>query len=1233
MLCSPQLTLLAALVAALWACTVRAYSLQAASVPTLDMAALGDLGLVGQFDGVSRYTYVGQANASAVSGIAVDTPANLYFGLDSTDGAVAAMCSLDSTVYVIGNFTRIGATAVAGIAAIDSSSGRVSAVGSGLSGSAVAILCDESASLVYVGGSFMHNNASNVAVWDVAAGAWATVPFGGLTGSGSVVNAIAATDSSVVFGGRFTGLGAASNSTTTTTSQVINLASGDITATASRDGSSANASAILCASSSSDGSISSEDVWLADNSTTATWEDSFDYSFSPTVLRLRNTGLDASGTRSFRFIATPLDGIMNFTYTDADGNEASCAAFCPLDNSTDYQEFSFVNVISMTGFAIELVDYYGDNAGLSGLELLQEDIVTYAVAAYNEPATCKKSSTTVAATNSTAGTVSYVSTVSVYGGPWNKTDSSTTPYLTATNVSGAALDETYIDFLPDVNVAGNYSIMLYTPGCLADDTCDARGGVNVSVAWAAGDSESVTLYQTNNYDKYDTIYSGYLDLSSGDFQPYVRLRPLAGQDGVTVVAQKVRFVLTSDSGGLNGLFEYNPANYTADSTDNYTVTETAINSAGNELEDHALVHALVYANDALYVAGKFSGSKTDLDNFLYVASGEVKTVAGGLNGAVLAMQYSSASSALVLAGQFSDSVSSSTAGVGYVAALGDGASSFSALGAGLNGPVEDVVRLSLNISGTEHATLAFTGNFTEIKAAGDDETVETETGLALWLEKDETWAEWTDLSLPYLSGSLTASVEMDDDAETYVVAGSLVAESLEADSGIIVTDKAALANMPYKFVSASGGLRKRADADEPAVYDGMFIQTDSGVWSVVGGHFAAQATADESTTYYNLVAFASGGDVVGGLDNSTGLDASSEIKRVYNYKNETIFAGGVITSASDDAVSGLVAIDPSSFALAATQPAGLANANGAVNVTAITGQPKTSSLVVGGTFTSAGDVACKSLCVYNTTSGAWSALTGGVSGEIYSLTFISISTLIVTGDMITGDGTACYMASYDFSSASWSTLGTQGSSLPGPVRAFVTESNSLADAIVAGETAAGAAYLYTYAGSAWKNLTAAGTLKSTSSIQDVHLLALDPASSTSRSSAFSSDSILLVTGALRLASYGNVSAAFYDGKAWTPFLYSAADGGPGIIHRLFYRTSETFAEIGAGRSYMDRGFVVLIALAIAVVLTFLIVVVGLLIAFWRRKEDGYERAPTRISEMQLRESLPPGTLFGAMKEG
>ena len=67
---------------------------------------------------------------------------------------------------------------------------------------------------------------------------------------------------------------------------------------------------------------------------------------------------------------------------------------------------------------------------------------------------------------------------------------------------------------------------------------------------------------------------------------------------------------------------------------------------------------------------------------------------------------------------------------------------------------------------------------------------------------------------------------------------------------------------------------------------------------------------------------------------------------------------------------------------------------------------------------------------------------------------------------------------------------------------------------------------------------------------------------------------------------------------------------------------------------MAKGFVVLIALALALGTIFLVVVIGLFIERYRRRQEGYTTAPTRYFDKTSNMGrIPPEELFGRLGDG
>ncbi|KAK9365717.1 cortical protein marker for cell polarity-domain-containing protein [Lipomyces kononenkoae] len=1194
--------------------TALGIGIESVTLPDVDISALGQIGIVGDFRGVSLYQFSGQQNSSVTStdSLLVDLPSNVVFEFDESDGTINSMCTMGDSIYIGGNFTRIGDSQINSVARINSSTGDVYDLYNGLLGAVNVAYCDLNNSIVYFGGSF----TNNVAIWNASSDSWEVVPFGGLYGG--PVNAIVERNGNIIFGGKFLGIGNSSSTASVLAGeesqmQLVNMKTANISAQGSTSNRPYdNPKSVVCSN-----NISAADsTWLLEDGLPGVWTASFAYDIQPTRLRIRNADAGGHGTKTFRIVAHPINGIMNLTYADPDtGDTTHCDAFCPLQNITvaEFQEFEFVNVIGMNSFSLYLLDYYGSGAGLSEVQVYQEQIISYAIDAFNEPASCGVSNSQISSSN--------------FRGDWKITTASGTSYLSAADISGTQLSSTVVTFYPDIVTAGNYTVLMYTPGCMADFSCASRGQVNVTVSPRSnGATTGTVLYQTNDFDKYDVIYEGYVDAINDMFRPMVTLGPADSQTGnITVAAQQVQFVLTSTSGGLNGIFEYDSANFTtsSDSTD-IAIQDTAVNLAGMALNSDAEITGLLVADSNLYVAGNFTGNALIHNFFILSNESEISSAQGGLNGPIEAMVLSEDGMSIFVGGNFSASANESLliSGLSNVAQYSIQNAAWKGLDNGLNGAVDNIVRVFLNLSGDTYSTLMFAGSFSEILADGVESVIES-PGYALWIESDSAWADRTILPMPFIIGSLSASVMADNG--TYILAGNLSSQSLVTSSGVFVSPGLDMTPLPFDFVQSAGPLANLSlllpigDNSTSVINSGTFFRNGSAQYAAVGGEFTVDT---HSASYQNFVVF-NETDVTGGFLASA-ISESASVLAVYNYDNASLVVGGDFSaSISETQVNGIVIWDIKTQTFASMQPPALGG--DAVQVNSIISRPDTTNIVVAGSFSTAGNITCNSLCVYDLAGGSWTSVTGGISGNIYSIKFIDSDNLIVTGNMTTGDSITCYMAQYDFSSSSWSLLGSQSAELPGPVSVFLSASDTVSDALVTGIYAGNrSTYLMAYSSGTWISLD--NDLLDGTTIYDLEFLELtSPAHR--NSTIIPDDSILLVLGDLKFKEYGNVSAAFFDGDSWTPFMYSVkGDNSPGVIHSLFSEVSQSVPSIYAtiNKGSLKAGYVVLISLAISLAIMFVIIGTALLVAYWRRRSEGYE------SLQVAQQSLLPAQLFESM---
>lgn len=340
--------------------------------PNLSLKDLGRVALGGNFDAISLYEFEGQnENSAGTNGALLSRyPNGVFATLNQTDGDITTMCPFVANgtfqgIVFGGNFTSVGGMSTpGGIALLNPNTSAVTPL-PGLNGSINALYCDATAGRVYIGGSFTGGGASNAIVWITG---WTNMPFAGFNGPVTTINK--ASNGNIIFGGKFNGLG---NTTAPkeNDAQVIPVGSANITASPSSgtDGFS-DPTNIVCKTGDQDGP---GNTWLLADKTPGFWDASFGFGFVPSKLRLYNTKQDGRGTKTWRYTAMPINGIMNFSYVDpTSGNTAYCDARCPLpENNSTFQDFHFVNTVGMSSFRIDISDWWGDGGGLAGIELFE----------------------------------------------------------------------------------------------------------------------------------------------------------------------------------------------------------------------------------------------------------------------------------------------------------------------------------------------------------------------------------------------------------------------------------------------------------------------------------------------------------------------------------------------------------------------------------------------------------------------------------------------------------------------------------------------------------------------------------------------------------------------------------------------------------------------------------------------------------------------------------------------
>ncbi|KPI40139.1 Polarized growth protein rax2 [Cyphellophora attinorum] len=1167
--------------------------------PNIDLSDLGQVALTGDFDALSVYSFPGQFSQNGSNSILGYLPEGAYEVFASTDATIESMCPFirrDGTfegIIIGGNFTSLGGVQTRSIASYNPDT-RVITPLVGLEGTVSAVLCDQQRETVYVAGAFDAANTTNAIAWTVD-GAWQTLPFAGF--DSPVTSVTKAPNGHIVFGGAFAGLG---NTTTSSsqreraTQQIPLGPAGDITVGGA---SLTNAEEITCPTNGSDV------AWKL-NGKVGFWQADFGFGFEPTRLRLYN-----AGTKTFRFTALPINGILNFTHT-VNGKEVNCDAGCTLQENPEngFEDFFFVNTVGMNSFRIDISDSYGDAGGLAGIQLFQSDVFSYAVSSFNEPK-C----------GGPTGTLSTVTTT----GPWFEMASfqSVSEYLAA--VPGPNdIDNTEIVFEPSIQEKGNYSVMVYTPGCRADSSCSSRAVVNITGTLTTGAEQSffTQISQTNDFDKYDTVYQGPIDMTTDSFRPSVSIKASGQLRTQRIVASRVKFGLVASTGGLNGLFDFNPDEVNVNPD---TFGDSDINNAGTLLNQNAQIMALTTAGDVMFAGGSFTDDR--FQNIMsFTSEGNATSLAdGGLNSAVL--DFFVLDNTLYVGGNFTGTSTGNQQGLSNVAAYDVSGRQWSALGAGLNGAVEYVAPVPVNISTTEtQLAIAFSGDFSQISQSGSDPAIDVQ-GLAIWVPSAKNWLQRTNAPQHVLNGQLTAGTTLPNN--TWMGAGSLASlgQALHGAAGMSSSQgRVSLSSLPIEIEAdeSASSLRKRAlmaNQNVTGVVEGITYEPSGANVTIFGGHFTAQG--QNGAEIQNLLFInGSNNNAVSGLP--SGVDDNSTFVALESHEN-LLFAGGRVTGElGQRTISGVLIYDMNTANYASIQPAGLVGPN--VTVNDIKVQPDTASVYVGGAFTGTSqDLACPAVCMYDTTTNQWNPVGSGLQGTVAQLFWNNNKQMFAVGNLTLGGNTTS-MVQYDPDKQEWTQI--MNDAIPGPISAFTAVTEDGKQLWVSGTASNGSTFLINLDDG--QSNVVEGLLSSGTVIRGLSVV--DSFNDHSGNDFLAQSEMLVILGQLNITGFGSASAATFNGTQMVPLvLASKSDGSAGSVSGL------AASRPRAPRSESNRrsiGITVLVALCAALGTIFLIVLLGLLLNRIQRRRAGYNQIPSMpyTDKNANLNRVPPESLFGSL---
>ncbi|KAK4517550.1 uncharacterized protein ATC70_000890 [Mucor velutinosus] len=1157
--------------------------------PNINFDPLGKLGISGSYNGISLYTdteQLTQIPSSTSSVVALSNDILKLIASSNVNGIIFDACILSNTLYIAGNFSTLKGHSVNNIASIDLSNNQIKPLKYGLDGPVYSVYCDATQNQVYVGGAFiapvdtsmikysdsLSQFGGGVAIWKNQQ--WSGLPWKGVNGP---VYSIAKTSTSILFAGQF-------NASTdgqpyhAPATQPISLSSSGVSATNTASNSAAPGS-IICAD------AANTKPWILSDGINGTWQTTFlDYSVNPVLIRISNSRLENHQTNQFSIRSLVDATIYQLSYLDPDTNlTKTCSTNCSLSKNTNvlYQDFRITNISLTNGIAIDIHSWYGVGGGLASVKVFQSEIFAYAVDASASNMCASTSSTT----NNNSTTLPRISSV----GGWTVSNTSI-PYLTMPVTKSDLLSPPSVTFYPNLAESGLYEVLLYSPACSGSE-CSKRTDVDVFISTSASQTSNITLAPSSATSQ--SIFSGYFDVSA-NFTPSIKVAlaknaSFSGSPTMTLVAHAVQFIKNPSVDVLSSVIQYN--------TSQNTVTATSIpwGKLADNIPSHSTIKSMDVFNDSIYMAGNFSG--TDKSNNKYsnivqydASARQLKALPNqGLNGPVESIVCTDTE--LYVGGSFS-MLSGNTTVVDYlanVARYNMQTGTWSALHAGVDGPV-----MAVNWSKDKQSIIA-SGAFSQLLQTSQDASgMGTAAGTALWNTQLQQWTASKDT--PYMSGVVYATIHHNNN-DYYM--GNLKSVQRYPFNGMSFISNDNTISSPFDTVRPEGtisaGVLYNSVTPNLTKRDASNSSNNGSTTSTI---FGGQFTLPGQQAIQNIAIYDNGA-----WSGVAGADWQGTVHSMAVY-HDLLYVGGRFSGPSSH---DLAVFDLTKKSLSLTPDVKTSDGSPA-SVNIVRHIPPRNTIVIGGNFTSVGSLSCACICSLDIDSLQWSSLGSGLEGEVQDVQWIN-GKLVATGN-ISLNHSPLTIAEYDYDKNTWGPFGT--ANLPGPSFTLSYDNNTQ-HVYVSGQTndASASAYIRVWDGQQF--MTPKTELGPGSSITGLSML---PMTTTNASS----QNALLVSGFINLGMLGNVSAAFFDGDNWSPYLVTSSANGDtssSALNSVFYLEQMPFIAPSKNKGSMPTPLIILVSIAISLGIVFLIVLCSMFCVYIKRKRD------TKINPQSI-----PGAYYG-----
>ncbi|KAI9507897.1 cortical protein marker for cell polarity-domain-containing protein [Russula earlei] len=1184
----------------------------------------------------------------------------------NTGGIVSAGCAIGNTYYVAGSFSSIHNVTAPNVASYDPASGAFSALGAGgPNGRISALFCDSAHNKLWAGGQFS-SPASALAVWDTKASSWSAPPFGGLQGASAEVLSITtnASQASLFFAGSFiANFGNASVLNTTNNPNVpfsrgatpfssslvpIPLEVAQIQGSpSSLDPSFNNIQNILCPV----GNDGPGQTWFAADGNGAQITIRTFQSISASGVRLGNTFLNGRGTTAFTVTSLPDNAVQQLHYVDpATGQNQTCTISCPLstDATVLYQDFTFNGAVSLTGVQVTLSQWLGPGPGLHLFQLLSSG--AFASAANNK---------------NDLSCFAPVPSNATFTGNWTELDANTNipattqvVLVSTVNVGTSPANGPSFTWMPYVSASGQYTINLLIPGCTDFQDCALRTSVQVSVFPGGGQAPTVTVVsQQNQNDVVQQIYNGPIVPSSPNFVMTVTMTLAnspagSGQNGqYRLVADRIQLILTSanttgtafngngtagNGKSSFGFLEW-PLSLSSGAVTGLTnASETLLDVVGLSLfsalggnagiaaaTGPAVAAVVHHPSGAIFIGGTFNLATLNASNIVVFNNSALTALSGGgLNGPVTSLALYGGT--LFLGGSFTDTDANSTQGqLSGVASYDVTHGQWSPLLAGVNGPVN-----SLDI---DNGQVSIAGNFTLIKSASSGSAGRESPGLALWNISNGEWVDEGGFLRGTLSFIGNGTAPGKGQQQSQILAGNIQSSLSFGASGFVLLkngndgqpevtplsmqlgdDVSAFTTttnsrrsyhprttttwlsryvaIPQLFARQStttlAPLPPSPPAPAPAVLAGVFWTntTNSEQVAIIGGNFTFTNGNTESA---GVAIYNPSTSMLTPLQGQ----AINGTVRALVVQDTLLFVGGEFTipgtGIANFAIYDLVHNAWESSGVPALQ----ATSGASVVVRSLSvSSSKANTVIVAGSFAQAGSLPCRAICSWDAVGKQWNALGNGIQGDIASVAYAeSNQNVLIAGGSVTLSGSSSdNVLQFTFNNATWSTVG-DGLDLPGPVTAVTVNNGNWSSIFAAGRSVDGtSSFLAAWNGHVW--ISQGSAFGGTSNVSQLAMVPLQ-----------NQHSAQGIIEGLVVPSSGQVSSMLFDGETSIPYIVSAStSGSPGSVAGIFNSLANfSFAQ----HNFLATGVVILISIAIAAGIVFLLVLLGILWTLFSRRDE------------------------------